>query len=198
MLLNEKAILAHNEEKTLLFEQLYAQWYHRLCRFAFSYVKDESTAENLVQDTFTKFWEKMGELDADTNHAAYLVTILKNLTLTNLNRQKTALRVENVVRSTAMQDLQLRQMAIENFDPEQLVNKEINGLVSQALAALPPQTRQVLLMSRNQHMSYQQIANHFGISTKGVGFHIGKALKQMRIHLADYLTSILVFFSFFS
>lgn len=52
---------------------------------------------------------------------------------------------------------------------------------------LPEQTRRIFEMSRYENLSYKEIALRLNISTKGVEFHITKALKVLRVALRDYL-----------
>ena len=49
-------------------------------------------------------------------------------------------------------------------------------------------------MSRIESMSHKEIAAKLDITTKGVEFHISKALKELRISLKDYLPVFLYLF----
>ena len=44
------------------FEVLFRQYYQMLCSYAFRFVNDTDTAEEIVQDLFYKLWEKRTEL----------------------------------------------------------------------------------------------------------------------------------------
>ena len=66
------------------------------------------------------------------------------------------------------------------------MSHEIQALVQRALAALPVQTREVLLRSRYHSQSNKEIAAALGISVKAVEYHITKALRVLRVVLKDY------------
>ena len=52
---------------------------------------------------------------------------------------------------------------------------------------MPPQTREVFMMSRFQNKSNKEIAESMNISVKSVEYHITKTLKVLRVALKDYL-----------
>ncbi len=47
--------------------------------------------------------------------------------------------------------------------------------------------RRIFIMSRFENKSGKEIADILGITVKGVDYHMGKALKALRISLKDYL-----------
>ena len=72
--------------------------------------------------------------------------------------------------------------------------EELGHLVETAIAELPEQCRTVFNLSRNQNLSYNQIATHLNISPKTVENQMGIALKKIRVKLSPYLSSIIAFF----
>ena len=68
-----------------------------------------------------------------------------------------------------------------------LAVSELKQKIDDALEALPPGCRQVFRLSRMDGLSYKEIADLLEISVKTVENQMGKALKLMRIHLADFL-----------
>jgi RNA polymerase sigma-70 factor (ECF subfamily) len=65
--------------------------------------------------------------------------------------------------------------------------EELQERIDLALAKIPPQCRQVFVMSRFEELKYSEIAEQLGISVKTVENQMGKALRIMRHELADYL-----------
>jgi len=65
--------------------------------------------------------------------------------------------------------------------------KELEEKLRDAMNALPQQCRTIFQMSRFDGLKYQEIADQLGISVKTVENQMGKALKQLRVKLIDYL-----------
>lgn len=83
---------------------------------------------------------------------------------------------------------------MKHVTPNELFNAEAMEIVNRTLAKLPARTREIFIMSRMKNMSHKEIAAKLDITTKGVEFHISKALKELRISLKDYLPVFLYLF----
>ena len=66
------------------FTRIFSEYYIRFVRFACSYVKNYSVAEDLVMDSIMTFWNKKENLLEDTNIPAYILTVLKNKCIDHL------------------------------------------------------------------------------------------------------------------
>jgi RNA polymerase sigma-70 factor (ECF subfamily) len=77
---------------------------------------------------------------------------------------------------------------------KKLVMKELEEKLRDAMNALPQQCRTIFQMSRFDGLKYQEIAHQLGISVKTVENQMGKALKQLRIKLIDFLPVIVMLF----
>ena len=66
---------------------------------------------------------------------------------------------------------------------EKMSGVELQKRISEAVNDLPPVRKQVFEMSREQGMSYREIAETLSVSSKTVEAHIYKALKQIKKHI---------------
>lgn len=73
-----------------------------------------------------------------------------------------------------------------------LESKELQARVNDAMMVLPEKCREVFHLSRNEQLSYKEIAEQMNISPKTVENQVGKALKIMRDELKDYLPLLLI------
>ena len=64
---------------------------------------------------------------------------------------------------------------------------ELQKRLREALLQLPEQCRTIFQMSRFEELKYREIAERLGLSIKTVENQMGKALKIMRLRLADFL-----------
>ena len=70
---------------------------------------------------------------------------------------------------------------------QDLVGRELDGIVANAIDSLPDQCKLVFKLSRFENLTYAEIAEQLGISVKTVENHMVKALKVLREKLKDYL-----------
>ena len=68
------------------------------------------------------------------------------------------------------------------FQPEALAEA-----VERAVAELPPRCREVFTLTRDQHLSYAEVAGVLHISPKTVEIHMGRALALLRDRLQPWL-----------
>lgn len=169
------------------FNKLFNEYNDRFIRFAFGYVKERLTAEDLVSEAFMTYWENIDRLAPDTKPQAYILTIIKNKCLNHLQHLQTRYRVTEELKNHSDWALQTKISTLEACDPDFLFSEEIQSIIDETLQKLPFKTRQIFLLSRNHGLTYNQIAEKINLSPKSVEFHMSKALSQLRISLKDFL-----------
>ncbi|WP_228466753.1 RNA polymerase sigma-70 factor [Adhaeribacter swui] len=175
------------EGDELAFEQVFKTHFKALHAYAFTIVKDQETAEEIVQALFLRLWEKKETLDLQTNLKAYLYRSVYNDSLNYLKHQKVKLKYQNH---------QVYQMKNESDNAANRVQlSELENQLQRALTELPEQCRTIFQLSRFEELKYQEIADHLNLSIKTVENQMGKALKLLRLKLVDFLPLILMLLS---
>lgn len=177
-----------SESKHISFDFFYKKNNHRFFNFAYSYVKDEDVAKDIVSDSFIILLNQLPELNEDSNIEAYCLTIVRNKCLDFLRQQETRLRTISNLQDIALWEIQTNISSLEACDPSEIFSKEIEKIVNETLEELGPRTSEVFTLSRMQNKTYKEIADKLEISTKGVEFHITKALTLLRKRLKDYIS----------
>lgn len=168
------ALHAGNE---MIFEQVFRDYYERLCNYANTMVNDMDEAEEIVQSTFLALWEKRSGIDIHTSVKSYLYQAVHN---TCLNRIK-----HNRVRQTHSE--YYRYTADVAMGSDLLIGKELETQINEAIDSLPPQCQTVFRLSRFENLTYAEISEQLSVSVKTVENHMGKALRILREKLKDYL-----------
>lgn len=163
---------------------IFKQYYHQLVNYCFTIVKDRDDAEDIVQQTFTAFWQKRDQIEIQTSAKAYL---FKSVYHAGLNKIK-----QNNVRTTYANDV---RYTTPSFSDTQGEHYDLKQKMEESIDKLPEQCGKIFRMSRFDELKYQEIADRLGISVKTVENQMGKALKLMREMLKDYLVLIIVFLS---
>ncbi len=165
------------------FEQAFRTYYEGLCRFAIGFLGNREEAEETVQDTFYKFWSRREEIEISVSLRAYLYGAVRNACLNKIKHLQ--------VRSQYQKQMLEAESASE-FSSSTLEASELQSMIEGAVRELPPERRKIFLMSRNEGLKYQEIADQLGISIKTVEAQMGKALKYLREVLREYLPMVLI------
>ena len=76
-------------------------------------------------------------------------------------------------------------------DPDFYIVEELTQKIDEALARLPETYREAFILNRIEGKTYNEIAALLNISSKTVDYRIQQALKNLRVHLKDYLPLLL-------
>lgn len=159
---------------------------NRFISFANSYVQDLTVAEDLVMEAFMDYWEVRDILREDSNIPAYILTLVKHKCLNHLKRKQLQEDVSLRIRNVAEWELNIQISSLEVCEPTELFTNEIKEIVNRTLQQLPEQTRRIFIMSRVANKTRKEIAEEMNMTSKGVEYHIAKALSALRVNLKDY------------
>lgn len=160
------------------FETVFRTYYKMMCTFAVYYTKDGEIAEEIVQDLFCKIWEKRSDLKINTSLKSYLYKSTYNHLL-NHKRQ------EEVSKKYVKSQLESRNNSFENTDS--IIQKQLAQQIQKAIDSLPEKRREIFILSRNNGLKYQEIADVLDIKLKTVESQMVKALEHLRQQLKEYL-----------
>ena len=185
----------HNSPDIVNFNKLFNDYYEQFVYFAMGYVKEEEKAQDFVSDAFAAYWEVLDTLPPETNAPGYILTIVKNKCLNYLQHKKVKLKADQEINEQAQWALSIRINTLEACNPDKIFSQEILQIIENTLQRLPERTSKIFKMSRFDNLSHKEIAEKLNLSTKSIEYHISKTLGELRIHLKDFLTVILVLFS---
>lgn len=171
-------------DSSIVFEQVFKEHFKSLHAYACSILKDEDSAEEVVQNVFYKLWEKKERIHTLDSIPAYLYRSVYNESLNMIKHNK--------VRS----DYQTHAGYQTNHTDDaanQANLKELETRLTKAMNELPEQCRTIFQMSRFEELKYREIADKLNLSVKTVENQMGKALKLMRQKLADFLIVVMIF-----
>lgn len=183
MELSETSLIASLKKgDEIAFEKVFKTHFNSLYKYAYTILKNETAAEEVVQQVFFKIWEKRESLPDETILKAYLYRAVHNESLNNIKRLKVRTGYQMYAVSSTGQ-------AIENASGKVYV-AELQQELHKAMNELPEQCRTIFQMSRFEDMKYKEIADELNISPKTVENQMGKALKILREKLAQFLPLI--------
>jgi RNA polymerase sigma-70 factor, ECF subfamily len=157
--------MKQSEKRQIRFETLVKTWTKDVFRYAFWLCKDQETAEELVQETFTRVWKYLDQLSDDNAAKSWLFTIVKR---------------EHARR------YQANQPELETLDNNQCAVKGHYDtsteafVLRQALAKLPDEYREPLVLQVIGGYSIKEIAQQMNLSTGAIMTRVHRARQKLR------------------
>lgn len=165
------------------FKFIFDYFYPRLLAASLKLVKNQEDAEELVLNALLKIWQNKHRMkEVNKNLADYLFGILRQ-EISGLSRKK-------VFITEGLEDIPLQELG--TVDHPEFTLKDLQFRYRSALNKLTPKQREIFLLSRDQELSQQEIANSMGISVNTVSNHISASLKMMRKELQDYPDAVII------
>ncbi|QNK63348.1 sigma-70 family RNA polymerase sigma factor [Pedobacter sp. PAMC26386] len=167
------------------FEQLYRDHsggvYYNLRRLT----RNDELAKELLQDVFTRVWEKKAALNPEKPFHFYLFRMARN-SVVNLYRQTKRDK-------QLMDNLRLLTSEVTHQPVESQVSEAEEEALIRAVQMLPPQRRKIFMLCKLEGKSYEEVSGLLGITTSTIGDHIVKGTKAIRNHLMNSDRILLLF-----
>ena len=161
------------------FEQLFVAHYDALYRYSQTMVNDQNETKDIVQSVFMDLWQDRNKLIIHTSIKAYLYKAVYFKCMNKIKHAQVVAKYEN------------NPSYAENASTsDTLIIQEIADKISETIESLPEQCRKIFSMSRMEGLRYNEIAEKLNLSPKTIENQMGKALKTMRVALAEYIQII--------
>jgi RNA polymerase sigma-70 factor (family 1) len=157
------------------FDLLFEKYSSKLYGFALKYFKNETDAEELVQEVFVKVWENHQSLKSASSFKSYLFTIALNQIRKHFNQKVVVLRyIENIQNNSAVAD------QVTHDEYENTLHK-----IYQIINKMPQRRREIFLKSKIEGKCAKDVAAELNISPGTVDNQISEALRFIRNHLKN-------------
>lgn len=171
------ACIAGGDE--LAFSELYNRYWKKLLALALHKLEDANEAEDIVQQVFINLWKRRQTLRLRYSFATYVAAMLKYEILRKLARAARDLQFkENLKPFLSDEDHSTSQW----LDYQQMLDE-----LEQSVQLLPEKCQLVFRLSREGGLNEKEIAATLQIAPKTVQAHLGKALKNLRTSLQQFL-----------
>ena len=147
------------------YNQCVEQYADRLFRFAFSSLRNREQAEDVVQESFARVWEKVKTVDF-AKAKSYLFTTAHHAMIDEVRYRQRFASVEEPLPSDAK--------------TTQSPYPDVNDILHKALTLLPEAQRTALLLRDYEGYSYQEIGTITGMSEAQVKVNIFRARTALK------------------
>lgn len=171
------------------FEHVYKEYYKKAVFYANQYLRDIELANDVAQDSFYTLWEKRHEVNPNLSIQSFILTIVKNKCLNILRKR---LYERKYADKLSQQEEMANYLALCDQTADEYLLIEISDMVEELLNEMPEKMSTVFRMSRENELTYEEIASSLNISVKTVEYRMSKTLSLLRRKFKDYLPIILI------
>ncbi len=154
--------------RTAALATLFERHHVRLYRFCVTMTGNRQAAEDLVQDVFLRMLKYRRSFRENHGFTPWMFRIARNACADHLRRNA----VPPASDTSQEEPAEAAEAATGDDDRHDLVRR--------ALQALPAPRREVLVLSRFELKSYQEIARVLGCSVGAVKVRVHRAMRQLR------------------
>lgn len=151
----------------LLFERHHLKLYNFYLRLT----GDRHASEDLVQEVFFRILKYRRTFRGDGEFAAWMYHLARNVHRDHFRKWQN---------ETVMAEEQEEPAAADPLAQEQLEQKQDREFLQQALAQLPMEKKELLILCRYQGLRYDAIAELLGCSVEAVKVRVHRAMNELR------------------
>ncbi|HEV2883169.1 MAG TPA: sigma-70 family RNA polymerase sigma factor [Pyrinomonadaceae bacterium] len=166
------------------FGEIVRRWERRIFALAYGILGREEEARDATQETFIAAFRNLRGFRGEAKVSSWLHRIAVNQCITRQRRART--RAENSLEAETEASGEKFAAPAERSPARQAEGRERNEAVRRAVAALPAELREVIVMKEFEELTFQEIADALGVPLSTVKSRLYTALKQLRLRLEKY------------
>lgn len=154
---------------------------NELFRLALRITLNRVEAEDIVQDTLIKVWDRRFEWESIDSIEAFSLTVCRNLSLDRLRKK------EN--NNDSLEDVNIAEPVASSNPQDRMIQEDRVSLVRQIIDSLPEKQRSCMQLRNFEGKSYKEIAQVLDITEEQVKVNIFRArqmVKQKYLKLDNY------------
>lgn len=165
--------LCEGDEKA--FEIFFYQHKDAVFKYAILHLRDNDIAEDVVQEVFIRFWNRIHQIQPDQNVRSYLYTIARHVVFDEIRKN---------IQFQDYSSYSIHTGKIGVNDSEDDIHyKELESLYRRAINLLPEQRQKIYRLSKLEYLSNEEIAALLRISKNTVRDQLVKGNKFVRAYI---------------
>ena len=171
--------------ETGLFELIMRRHNQRLYRAARAIVRDESEAEDVMQDAYVRAYTHLKQFAGKAKFSTWLTRIAVHEALARVRARN---RYSDFEPAFETSEDPMEHLASERSTPEEQVQtSELGDLLEGAIESLPPGFRSVFMLRAVEEMSTTEVAECLDLSEENVKVRLHRARALLKEHISQRL-----------
>ncbi len=173
------------------FDEIVRRYEDKAYRLAWSFMKDDSEAADVVQDAFLNVYRKLDSFKGNSRFSSWIYRVIVNAALMKLRKQKRRSEVDLESLGPSFLDDGHHATAIPQWRvraDRAALNQELRERIIEAVDELEPKYQTVFLLKEIEGLALQEIAEVMDLSVPAVKSRLHRARLFLRATLEPYLT----------
>ena len=171
---------------TQAFGKLVSKYQKRIYDLAYNFTHHVDDAWDLSQEIFLRAFKALKNFKGESTFYTWLYQIARNACIDYTRKRK---RYQNVALDDNILSQKHNFYKVVSYDmPDRYVErKELEAVISQAIAQLPPRQKQVFILRHYEGLALKEIADELGLRIGSVKAHLFNATRALRKLLTPYV-----------
>jgi RNA polymerase sigma-70 factor (ECF subfamily) len=176
---DEELVEACRAGETSAYDVLVARWEDKIRGAAWRVLGSEEEARDVAQEAFLKAYRGLDAFKREARFSSWLYQIALNLCRDRLRRRRTRA-------SVSLEELEEAGPVLVEPRPgahELALQSDLARVVRRAVAALPEEQREVVILKEYEGLTFLEIAQALDLPVSTVKTRLYRGLGQMRVRL---------------
>lgn len=184
MMMNDAGLVASSlRGDRLAFGQIVERYQSMACAVAYSMVGELAASEDVAQDAFVAAWQSLASLKEPAKLRPWLAGVVRNMARSWLRK-----RGHDPIHDAKP----VAAIAAVEESPEAIAARlEEEALLAKALAEVPEQFREPLVLYYREHQSISEVAATMDISEDAVKQRLARGRQALKVQVAEYVETAL-------
>jgi RNA polymerase sigma-70 factor (ECF subfamily) len=181
VLSDEELVAATQGGDTAAFDTLVRRWDKKIQGAIYRVMGSDEEARELSQEAFFKAYRALDGFERRARFSSWLYQIAINLCRDRMRRRKThrLLSLEDLPQPESAGRLVVSERSVADAVEE----RDLARLVAEAVASLPEEQREVIVLKEYEELTFAEIAEVLGLPVSTVKTRLYRALTQLRRQL---------------
>jgi len=158
------------------FKILFEKHFDTVLNYLYYRIGDEELATDIAQEAFMRIWEKQ-LIKSHEDSISLVYKIANDILISKYRRQQVEIKFQKSLSSDQL-----------DYSPEDEIQfDELQKKYEKAISKLSENERTVFLMSRNDELKYNEIAERLNLSVKAVEKRMSKAIAMLKEEMKEFI-----------
>lgn len=186
-LTDQEVVERAREGRETAFRELIGRYQRPVFSLIYRLVRDREKSEDLAQETFIKVFNALHRYDPKYKFSSWIFKIAHNTSLDHLRKKEPeTLSLDGSPHATTAAEIEASTLSVagtEESPEEYATNRELGGILEQAVARLRPEYRTAIILCHVEGRPYEEIAEIMSVPLGTVKTYIHRARHELQGYL---------------